>query len=85
MTASVAVLFIAVTGGLWTALLFRQIATAFWITFLAPAGLLVLIVFFMSQFLKSTSDTVAMVVLYGAAGAYIIFGFWLAHRLFHRA
>ncbi len=34
---------VALVGGLWTTLLLRQIAAAFWITFLAPAGLLMLI------------------------------------------
>ena len=44
MIASVAVLFVALTGGLWTALFLRQIAAAFWITFLAPAGVLVAVI-----------------------------------------
>ena len=41
MFASAAVLVLALVGGLWTVLLLRQIASAFWITFLAPLGILV--------------------------------------------
>jgi ABC-type transport system involved in multi-copper enzyme maturation permease subunit len=85
MIASVAVMLVALSGGLWTTLLLRQIAAAFWITLLTPIGLLLLIVFVMSKFFNSTSDVVAYSVLYGAAGLYSISGFWLAHRLFHRA
>jgi ABC-type transport system involved in multi-copper enzyme maturation permease subunit/alpha-tubulin suppressor-like RCC1 family protein len=85
MFASGAAMLVALAGGLWTTLLLRQIAAAFWITFLVPAGLLMLIMFFMSQFFKSTSDTVVMVVLYGAAIVYSVSGFWMAHRLFQKA
>jgi ABC-type Na+ efflux pump permease subunit len=87
MFASVAVMFVALVGGLWTTLLFRQAAVAFWISLLVPAGLLMLIVCIMDKFFPSTSasDVVGYSVLYGAAGLYIISGFWLAHRLFHRA
>jgi hypothetical protein len=71
-------------GGLWTALLFRQTATAFWITFLAPAGFGTAVMLFLpSRFAEN--EHVVIALLYGTAGAYIIFGFWLAHRLFHRA
>jgi ABC-type transport system involved in multi-copper enzyme maturation permease subunit len=85
MSASVAVMFLGLTGGLWTTLLFRQIAAAFWITLVTPIGLFFLIAFVMSQFFKSASDVVVFSVLYGAAGIYSISSFWLAHRLFHRA
>jgi ABC-type Na+ efflux pump permease subunit len=85
MFASVAVMFVALVGGLWTALLFRQAAVAFWISLLVPAGLLMLIACIMDKFFNSASDVVVFSVLYGAAGLYIISGFWLAHRLFHRA
>jgi ABC-type transport system involved in multi-copper enzyme maturation permease subunit len=84
MWASAAAMLVALAGGLWTALLFRQVAAAFWITFLAPAGLVMLIVFVLSQF-GADSDAVVETVLYVAAGLYILSGFWLAHRLFHRA
>jgi ABC-type transport system involved in multi-copper enzyme maturation permease subunit len=85
MMASVAVLFVALTGGLWTTLLLRQITAAIWIAFLAPAALFMLIALVMSKFFNSASDIVVFSVLYGFAGVYIVSGFWLAHRLFHRA
>jgi hypothetical protein len=64
--------------------LFRQIATAFWITFLVPAGLLTIIVFFLPSKLAD-KDYVMIPLLYSMAVIYIVAGFWLAHRLFHRA
>lgn len=75
------VMLAALVGGLWTTLLFRQVAAAFWITFLAPAGLLMLIIFF----LPSKYEAAFVPLIYGAAGIYIVAGFWFAHRLFHRA
>ncbi len=84
MIASVAVMLVALAGGLWTTLLLRQIAAAFWITLLIPIGLLFLIIFTFAK-LNITSDMVASSALYGAAGVYTVAGFWLAHRLFHRA
>jgi len=86
MFGSGAAMLIALTGGLWTTLLLRQIAAAFWITLIVPIGLLMLIAFVISRFSpKSVSDLVIFSVLYGAAGIYTISGFWFAHRLFHRA
>jgi ABC-type transport system involved in multi-copper enzyme maturation permease subunit len=85
MIASVAVTLVAFTGGLWTPLLLRQVAAAFWIALLTPVGLLFLIALVMSKSFPSTSDTVDFSVLYGAAGLYSLAGFWLAHRLFYRA
>lgn len=84
MFASVAVLFVAVMGGLWTALLFRQIATAFWITFLIPAGLMTTIIFFLPSKLADNEHFVTT-LLYSLAGIYVVAGFWLAHKLFQRA
>jgi ABC-type transport system involved in multi-copper enzyme maturation permease subunit len=72
---------VALAGGLWTTLLIRQIAASFWITFLAPAGLLMLVIFF----LPSKYEAAFVPLIYGAAGIYIVAGFWFAHRLFHRA
>ncbi len=84
MIGSVVAALVALVGGLWTAILFRQTATAFWITFLAPAGLGTAIVLLLpAKFAENTNAVLAL--LYGAAGGYIIFGFLLAHRLFHRA
>jgi ABC-type transport system involved in multi-copper enzyme maturation permease subunit len=84
MFGSVVATLIALVGGLWTALLLRQIAAAFWITFLVPAGLAMTIFFFLPAKL-SNNDHVVIPLLYSVAGLYIVWGFWLAHRLFHRA
>jgi ABC-type transport system involved in multi-copper enzyme maturation permease subunit len=84
MAISVAIMFIALAGGLWTTLLFRQVAAAFWISFLAPVGLFMGIVFWLpSSF--ADNEHLFMPVLYGLAGLYVLAGLWLAHRLFHRA
>ena len=85
MLGSVVAMLMALVGGLWTALLFRQAATAFWISLLVPAGVFLLIALVMSQFFNSASDAVNFSVLCSAAGIYTVAGFWLAHRLFHRA
>ena len=76
--------FVALTGGLWAALLLRQIAAAFWITLLAPLGILVVISLCLPAKLAN-NDHVVIPLLYSAAGIYGAAGFWLAHRLFHRA
>ncbi|MEI6076286.1 MAG: hypothetical protein WCS94_11965 [Verrucomicrobiota bacterium] len=85
MLGSVAALLVALAGGLWTTVLFRQISAAFWITFLTPWGLMLLIAFGMDKFCHNVSDQVAVSLLYGFAVIYSVAGFWLAHRLFHRA
>ena len=85
MIASVAVMLAALTGGLWTSLLLRQISAAFWISLLIPIGLLFSIAFVGDKFFDSASMVTVSGVLYGAAGIYSIAGFLLAHRLFHRA
>jgi hypothetical protein len=84
MLASVALLLVAATGGLWTSLLLRQTAAAFWITLLTPVGLFFAIGYVMSRFFHSGSDVVVIGVLYGAAGIYSLAGFWLARRLFRQ-
>jgi ABC-type transport system involved in multi-copper enzyme maturation permease subunit len=75
---------IALVGGLWTTLLLRQIAAAFWITFLAPAGLLMLIFLILPAKLAN-NENVFTPLLYIAGVIYIVAGFWFAHRLFHRS
>ncbi len=85
MLASLAVLFVALTGGLWTALLLRQTSAAFWMTMLAPAALAMLVIFALTELGKVTSDTTLFAVLYSAGGLYAVATFWLAHRLFLRA
>ena len=84
MLASGAGAFLALAGGLWTVLLLRQVAAAFWITFLAPTSLLV--IFALSLPVKyADNNEVLIPLLYGLGAVYIAAGFWLAHRLFHRA
>ena len=85
MLASGTVMLVALAGGLWTALLLRQSATAFWITLLAPMGLLAVISLAATQIIAPPSDRVIAVALYALAGLYIAGAFWLAHRLFFRA
>lgn len=73
----------AYSGGLWTSLLFRQVAPAFLMALLVPAALyaLVVVVSFTAEF----SDTVENIILLGVFWAYAIGGFWWARRLFMRA
>ena len=84
MIASVAVLFLALVGGLWTVLLLRQIASAFWITFLAPLGILVTVALCLPE-KYADNDQVMVPLLYGLGALYTVAGFWLARRLFHQA
>ncbi len=84
MIASMAVMFVALAGGLWTALLLRQISAAFWITFLAPVGIAVTLMLLLpAKF--ADNNHVVIPLLYSLAAIYTVAGFWLAHRLFHRA
>lgn len=84
MTAGVVGLFVALAGGLWTTLLLRQISAAFWITFLAPAGILATTMLSLPEKYADNSHVI-LTLLYGLAIIYTAAGFWLAHWLFHRA
>ncbi len=84
MLGSGVAMLVALVGGLWTTLLLRQVAAAFWITFLVPSLLLVLMFFSLPAKLFENSHLL-FPLLCGIAGIYIVVGFWLAHRLFHRA
>jgi len=84
MYASGAVLLIALTGGLWTALLLRQTSSAFWIALLAPVGLGLLVLYGLSLVFPNPSPGMYLLFYYSLAGLYIGFAFWLAHRLFFR-
>ena len=70
------------TGGLWTTLLLRQIAGAFWLTLLVPA---VLSGFSAAFFAQSESDELVIAVLSVVIGVYSIAGFLFARWLFFRA
>lgn len=84
MLSSVLLFFVALSGGLWTALLFRQIAAAFWITFLVPLSILMLMEYFLPSSWEQ-NKWADLAFRSGAAAIYSVWGFWLAHRLFHRA
>ncbi len=84
MLASATVLFVALAGGLWTTLLLRQISAAFWITFLVPFGILVTGTLSLPDKYVNNQNAVTL-LLDGLAAIYTLAGFWLAHRLFHRA
>jgi len=70
------------TGGLWTVLLFRQVAAAFWFTLLVPSALAMIVAYFTEKY-----DDVAFTVgsLIVVLAAYSIGGFFWARRLFIRA
>jgi ABC-type transport system involved in multi-copper enzyme maturation permease subunit len=84
MLGSGLAMLVALAGGLWTTLLLRQAAASFWITFLVPSLLLVLLIFFLPAKLFANSHLL-FPLLCSVAVAYVVSGFWLAHRLFHRA
>jgi hypothetical protein len=70
------------TGGLWTTLLLRQLAGAFWLTLLVPAVLAGFTAGFLGE---NHSDSTIIVVLCIVLGVYSVGGFLLARRLFFRA
>jgi hypothetical protein len=69
------------SGGLWAALLFRQIAAAFWFTILTPF-LLAMVV---GLFLRNYSESIQNEALFVAFILYSIAGFFWARRMFLRA
>ena len=70
------------TGGLWTTLLLRQLAGAFWLTLLVPATLSGFSGIFLAG---SESDHLVIAVLSVVIGLYSIAGFLFARWLFFRA
>jgi ABC-type transport system involved in multi-copper enzyme maturation permease subunit len=70
------------TGGLWTTLLLRQIAGAFWLTLLVPAVLAGFTGAFLAQ---DYSDNAITAVLCVVLGIYSVGGFVFARWLFFRA
>ena len=70
------------TGGLWTTLLLRQLAGAFWLTLLVP----VVLAGFTAAFLaEAQSNSAIIAVLCVVLGVYSVGGFLLARWLFFRA
>ncbi len=70
------------TGGLWSTLLLRQLAGAFWLTLLVPAVLSGIAAVF---FADSESDSLVIAVLAIVVGLYSLAGFFFARWLFFRA
>jgi hypothetical protein len=70
------------TGGLWTTLLLRQLAGAFWLTLLVPATLSGFSGIFLAD---SESSNFVIAVLSVVIGVYSIAGFLFARWLFLRA
>ena len=70
------------TGGLWTTLLLRQIAGAFWLTLLVPAVLSGCSAVFLAQ---TESHSLVIAVLSVVIAVYSVGGFLLARWLFFRA
>lgn len=70
------------TGGLWTTLLLRQIAGAFWLTLLVPATLSSFSGIFLAD---SESGNLVIAVLSVVIGVYSLAGFLFARWLFFRA
>ncbi len=70
------------TGGLWTTLLLRQIAGAFWLTLLVPAVLSGVATVFLAQ---SQSNSTIIAVLCVVFAVYSVGGFLFARWLFFRA
>ncbi len=72
----------AYSSGLWSTLLFRQVAAAFWIALLVPMALWGGTLLSLRQ---NCSHDVVRVTVFTVLGLYAIAGFWWARRLFLRA
>lgn len=70
---------VAVSGGLWASLLFRQIGAALWFSLLVPAVFFICIEWFVP------GDFAREIVLLVGAAAYSVAGVFWAHRLFLQA
>jgi hypothetical protein len=69
------------TGGLWTVLLLRQVAAAFWFTVLVPGAILVIA----AGLFGGESDEFMAGMLVSVLGVYSLAGFFFARWLFFRA
>jgi ABC-type transport system involved in multi-copper enzyme maturation permease subunit len=81
-----AAVFVIVTysGGLWTTLLFRQVAAAFWFTVLTPAALVMAVVGLLHKRAEAVDSALAptLIVVFSI---YAVAGFLFARWLFLRA
>lgn len=73
---------VAYSGGLWTVLLLRHVAAAFWLTLLIPAALAMFTAYVTEKYGSAgfTERNLTVVLV-----AYSIAGFWGARRMFLRA
>ena len=69
------------SGALWTVLLFRQVAAAFWFTLLTPGAVAAIILGFWPEQYAAACEPVVIVALL----IYSLAGFWFARWLFMRA
>ena len=69
------------SGGLWTVLLLRQVAAAFWFTLLVPGVLLVIVI----AIFGGGSDELITAMSVSVLGLYSLAGFFFARWLFFRA
>ena len=69
------------SGALWTVLLLRQMAAAFWFTLLTPCAIVMLIVGLWPEKYPDACEPAVIAVLL----VYSLAGFWFARRLFMRA
>lgn len=74
------------SGGLWTVLLLRQVAAAFWLTLLTPAFLMLVVTrIFHNPALENEPEPQVRLAVVIALSLYSLAGFLLARRLFLRA
>ena len=71
---------VACSGGLWTVLLFRQLAVAFWLTLLIPAGLLTLIEIVQPTRLACPINSVRIAALLAYSAAGFLWARWMFLR-----
>jgi ABC-type transport system involved in multi-copper enzyme maturation permease subunit len=74
---------VAFSGGLWSTLLLRQVATAFWFTLLFPIGIVLGISSLLSFWMDAGQNINRPIDL--ALLAYSILGFFIARKLFLRS
>ncbi len=74
-----------ISGGLWTTLVFRQVAAAFWIALLIPMGLVTLLEALFEPAADGSISPWQIPVMLAVLAAYSIASFWLARRIFLKA
>jgi ABC-type transport system involved in multi-copper enzyme maturation permease subunit len=75
----------AYSGGLWTVLLLRQVAAAFWLTILLPFGLMAGTSLVLSDLFGVKAEHVIELAVGLILGGYSVVGYFFARRLFLRA